>query len=89
MQEVIAPLPALMEGLALSDFVLVVRESQVDPTRVDVQVTSKHQAARHSAEPRVNPVQQHTLQTAPCIYFVQPHATCTTEEHNSKSICVI
>ena len=47
MQEVVPPLRALVEGLALGDLVLMVRERQVHAARVDVQPTSEHQAARH------------------------------------------
>lgn len=34
-----------MEGLALGDFVLVMRKSQIDAARVDVQLASKQQTA--------------------------------------------
>lgn len=36
MEKVVGPLPALVVGFALSDLVLVVRESQVDSAGVDV-----------------------------------------------------
>ena len=40
MQEVVPPLRALVEGLALGDLVLVVRERQVHAARMDVQLSS-------------------------------------------------
>lgn len=42
MEEVVCPLSTLVIGFTLSDLVLVVRKGQVNTSRVDVQLTSKH-----------------------------------------------
>lgn len=53
MQEVISPLPTLVEDFALRDFVLMMWESQVYAAGVDVQLASKHLAAGQREGTRV------------------------------------
>lgn len=43
-QEVVCPLSTLVIRLTLSDLILVVRKSQVNPSRVDIQLSPKHGA---------------------------------------------
>lgn len=49
MKEVVGPLSTLMKGFALSDLVLMVREGQVDSSRVNIQLIPKHVAESSSA----------------------------------------
>lgn len=43
-EEVVGPLSTLVVGFTLGDLILVVREGQVDSSRVDVQAAPKHRA---------------------------------------------
>lgn len=51
MQKVVGPLSTLVVGFTLSNLILMVRKGQVNPSRVDVQLTSKH-CAKAATEKR-------------------------------------
>lgn len=49
-EKVVGPLSTLVVGFTLSNLILMVRKGQVNPSRVDVQLTSKHCAKTATEE---------------------------------------
>lgn len=54
MEKVVGPLSTLVVGFTLSNLILMVRKGQVNSSRVDIQLTSKHGAKTTTDEREKN-----------------------------------